>query len=238
MASKSKSKQAEALQLLDDLDSFTPVDAAPSESASNGAGATSSSIPRTSTSSSTRPNTGTNEGETAEALAFLDEIQQKASEPPAGSSRPTTVHGHPISRSGTPTVRKSTERVKLGGGTPSSLLPGASTSSTSLHKQPSSSGDAGVKGASEHNAAQQSSGGGGGGGWGWGSVWSTASAAIQQAKSAVDEQVKYLPQVQIPKNEQARKWSEGVLEYAKNAQLDKLGMGVPVSLFLFKKTDL
>lgn len=235
MASKSKSKQAEALQLLDDLDSFTPVDAAPSESASNGAGATSSSIPRTSTSSSTRPNTGTNEGETAEALAFLDEIQQKASEPPAGSSsRPTTAHGHAISRSGTPTVRKSTERVKLGGGTPSSLLPGASTSSTSLHKQPSSSSDAGIK---EQNAQQSS--GGGGGGWGWGSVWSTASAAIQQAKSAVDEQVKYLPQVQIPKNEQARKWSEGVLEYAKNAQLDKLGMGVPVPLFYFiLTTDL
>jgi hypothetical protein len=50
-------------------------------------------------------------------------------------------------------------------------------------------------------------------------VWSTASAAIQQAKSVVDEQVK-----QLPKNEQARKWGEGVIEYAKTAQLDKLGM--------------
>lgn len=34
----------------------------------------------------------------------------------------------------------------------------------------------------------------------------------------VDEQVK-----QLPKNEQARKWGEGVIEYAKTAQLDKLG---------------
>jgi len=57
-----------------------------------------------------------------------------------------------------------------------------------------------------------------GGGWGWGSVWNSASVALQQAKSAVDEQVKYLP-----KNEQARKWGEGMMEYAKSAQLDKLG---------------
>lgn len=231
MPAKPKSKQAEALQLLDDLDSFTPVDAAPSESASNGAGA---SNPRTSTSSSVKPNSagagsGANEGETAEALAFLDEIQQKASEP---ASRPSsTVHGHGISRSGTPTVRKSTERVKLGGGTPSSLLPGASSSSTSLHKQSSLSttttggGDSGAKGASEQTSPSS------GPGWGWGSVWNTASAAIQQAKSAVDEQVKYLPQVQIPKNEQARKWGEGVIEYAKNAQLDKLGMAPNFSVF-------
>lgn len=223
MSSKSKSKQEEALQLLDDLDSFTPVDAAPSESASNGTGAPTS---RTSTSSNRRQassasanvNTGANGGETAEALAFLDEIQQKASEP---ASRPSSAL-HNISRSGTPTVRKSTERVKLGGGTPTSLLPGASASSTSLHKQVSSSSptasDSGVKKASEQTAPASS-----GGGWGWGSVWSSASAAIQQAKSVVDEQVKHLP-VQIPRNEQARKWGEGVLEYAKNAQLDKLSM--------------
>jgi len=49
-------------------------------------------------------------------------------------------------------------------------------------------------------------------------VWTSASAAIQQAKTVVDEQVKNLP-----KNEQAKKWSEGMIEYAKNAQLEKLG---------------
>lgn len=64
----------------------------------------------------------------------------------------------------------------------------------------------------------QSEASGGSGGWGWGSVWNSASAAIQQAKTVVDEQVKNLP-----KNEQAKKWGEGVMEYAKNAQLEKLG---------------
>jgi hypothetical protein len=205
--SKSKSKQAEALQLLDDLDSFTPIEAPPPDS--NG----SSPIPHTSTPSSRRQDlssnnasTGSNQGETAEALAFLDEIQQRATEP---AGRPS----HSISRSGTPTLRKSTERVRLAGGTSTSLLPGASASATSLHKQLSSSavGDSAAKKASEPT---------GGGGWGWGSVWSSASAAIQQARTVVDEQVKYLPQVN---NEQAKKWREGVIEYAKTAQLDKIG---------------
>lgn len=201
--SKSKSKQAEALQLLDDLDSFTPIEAPPAESASNDG----SPVPRTSTSSTRRQdlspnntNTGSNQGETAEALAFLDEIQQRATEP---AGRPS----HNISRSGTPTLRKSTERVKLGGGT---LLPGASASATSLHRQLSSSA------VGDRKAPESTSGGG----WGWGSVWSSASAAIQQARTVVDEQVKYLPQVN---NEQAKKWREGVMEYAKTAQLDKLG---------------
>jgi hypothetical protein len=68
---------------------------------------------------------------------------------------------------------------------------------------------------------------GAGGGWGsWGNVWSTASAAIQQARTAVDEQVKNLP-ANLPNNEQAKKWSEGVTQgvmgYVKQAQLDKLG---------------
>ena len=51
-----------------------------------------------------------------------------------------------------------------------------------------------------------------GGAWGWGSVWSSASSALQQARSVVDEQVKSLP------TQDAKKWREGVLEYAKSAQ--------------------
>lgn len=161
MTSKAKSKQQEALQFLDDLDSFSPQQQA--------AG---------------------NAGE-AEALAFLDEITQKAAEP----IRTSTSHiERPHSRAGTPTLRKTTERVKLGG------APSASSSTSSLSKP---------KADQPPGAA---------GGWGWGSVWSTASAAIQQAKTVVDEQVKALP-----KNEQARKWGEGVMEYAKAAQLDKIG---------------
>ncbi|KAJ7129998.1 maintenance of telomere capping protein 1 [Mycena crocata] len=186
--SKSKSKQEEALAFLDDLDSFTPPDApattdttAPAQ-AGNAAG-------------------GGGEGE-AEVLAFIDEITQKSAEPTPRSSHLE----RPASRSGTPTVRKSTERVRLGGG-PTSLL--RTPSSSSLRKDAS---------ATPPPAAAATAESGGGGGWGWGTVWSSASAAIQQAKSAVDEQVKYLP-----KNEQARKWGEGMIEYAKTAQLDKLG---------------
>ena len=183
MASK-KSKQEEALQFLDDLDSFAPpTEARPAnKKAQAGSG---------------------NEGEAAEVLAFLDEITQKSTELPARSA---PAH---ISRSGTPTLRKSTERVRLGGGP--SLLPSASSSTTSLNRTLSGDTTRGKEKADLQPAGSSP------GAWGWGSVWSTASAAIQQAKTVVDEQVKHLP-----KNEQARKWGENVMEYAKTAQLDKL----------------
>ena len=170
MASK-KSKQEEALQFLDDLDSFAP----PTEARS--------------TTQKAQAGPGS-EGEAAEVLAFLDEITQKSTELPARSS---ATH---ISRSGTPTLRKGTERVRLGGGTVSN---DSTRGKEKAEPQPA--------GSSQSNS----------GAWGWGSVWSTASAAIQQAKTVVDEQVKHLP-----KNEQARKWGENVMEYAKTAQLDKL----------------
>jgi Family of unknown function (DUF5427) len=191
MASK-KSKQEEALQFLDDLDSFAP---------STEARPTTKNVPAV-------PG---NEGEAAEVLAFLDEITQKSTEPPA---RAAPAH---TSRSGTPTLRKSTERVRLGGGP--SILPSASSSTTSLNRTLSSDSTRGKeKTDSQPATSTQSQDQSSSGAWGWGSVWSTASAAIQQAKTVVDGQVKYLP-----KNEQARKWGENVFEYAKTAQLDKLG---------------
>ncbi|KAJ4476713.1 maintenance of telomere capping protein 1 [Lentinula aciculospora] len=182
-SSKSKTKQEEALQLLDDLDSFTPIESvAPSGSATAPAP----------------------ESET-EVLAFLDEITQKSSEP----TRPTTAYlERPASRTGVSTLRKSTERVKLGG---SSLSAGASTS-------PSRSGTPPTAYRTSSEPASESTISPAAGSWGWGSVWTTASAALQQARTVVDEQVKNLPN-----NEQAKKWSEGVKEYAKTHQLDKLG---------------
>jgi len=56
---------------------------------------------------------------------------------------------------------------------------------------------------------------------GLGSVWSSASAAIQQAKTVVDEGVKNLPQV--TQSDQPRQWREGLIDYVKSAQLDKIG---------------
>lgn len=201
--SKLKSKQEEALAFLDDLDSFTPPPLPPA------------------TTSLPPPPGAAGEGE-AEVLAFIDEITQKSAEPtPRSSQTHREKPTGPGSRSGTPTLRKSTERVRLGaagqGQSTPSLLPKASSSSLRDAKQAS---------FLDSNNSNPAPTGGSGGGWGWGSVWSSASAAIQQAKSAVDEQVKYLP-----KNEQARKWGEGVIEYAKSAQLDKIG-GFNFTLFL------
>lgn len=188
MSSKSKSKQEEALQFLDDLDSLN----APPPLAQGGL--------KSSSGTAAKVPPPAND-EAAEALAFLDEITQKSAELKRSTS---SVHpDKPISRSGTPSLRKSTERVKVGGGSPAPLLPPSSS--------PAPKTDASVPSQPPPN---QSSGG-----WGWGSVWTSASAAIQQARTVVDEQVKNLP-----KNEQAKKWSEGMLEYAKNVQVEKLGI--------------
>lgn len=187
MSAKSKSKQDEVNQLLDDLDSFE-ISPPPGGSAPGGAQA---------------PAAGEEE-----VYAFIDEITQKSSEPP----RSTSSHlERPLSRAGTPSLRKSTERVKLGGGPSSNGVSPALSRTDSPSSRTAATAGTTVTPSPSASAS--------GGGWGWGNVWSTASAAIQQAKVVVDEQVKNLP-----KNEQARKWGEGMLEYAKNAQLDKLSM--------------
>jgi len=203
MSTKSKSKQEEALQILDDLDLLSPDSRAPGIDSA-------APVP---------PPMTTNPGEAAEVLAFLDEITQKSSEP----TRPAaSLADRPLSRSGTPTLRKSTERVKVGGssltGPGTSFVRGVSPSTSSSNLAPVEKQQA----APQHE--RQSSDGG----WGWGNVWSSASTALQQARSVVDEQVKSLP------TQDTKKWKEGVLgyarnaqeraqEYAKSAQLDKLG---------------
>lgn len=199
MSTKSKSKQQEALQILDDLDSLSPD--------SRAAGVDSTAAAATGT-----PPIGATPGEAADVLAFLDEITQKSSEP---TRLAASLLDRPLSRSGTPTLRKSTERVKVSG---SASSRGVSPSLTSSNSSPPD------KPATTPAHERQSSGGG----WGWGSVWTSASSALQQARSVVDEQVKNLP------TQDAKKWREGVLEYAKTAQeraqeyaktaqLDKLG---------------
>ncbi|EPQ60953.1 hypothetical protein GLOTRDRAFT_124693 [Gloeophyllum trabeum ATCC 11539] len=196
MAAKSNSKPEDALQFLDDLDSLP---AAPPPAG----GKTGSAEPA-------------NEGDAAEVLAFLDEITQKSAEPVRTTShieRPASRASNlerPISRAGTPTLRKSTERVKVGA--PSSHLAPAATKGN-----PSGPSETSAPKGETQQTAQ--AGAASGSRWGWGSVWSSASAAIQQAKSVVDEQVKHIPLDQT----QARKWSEGMIEYAKSAQLDKIG---------------
>ncbi|KAI0786052.1 maintenance of telomere capping protein 1 [Abortiporus biennis] len=195
MTSKPKSKQEEALQFLDDLDSFEPPPPP--------AGAEETSTPAP-------PPAGEEE-----VYAFIDEITQKSSEPPRSSSHLE----RPLSRAGTPTVRKSTERVKLGGA-PVPIIPTTGSVSPGLPTAGSTSSRISLQSSRQESPAPTENASGGGS-WGWGSVWSSATTALQQAKTIVDEQVKNLP-----KNEQAKKWSEGVLEFAKTAQLDKIGQDV------------
>lgn len=180
--SKSKSKQQEALQILDDLDSLPEA-----------------SLP-------TRKVRADGEqqeqaGDASEVLAFIDQITQKSSEPTRTTS---AMLERP--RSATP-VRKPTERVKLGG--PSTPAPGSvSQTPSQTHTPPPLS-------IQQEGEPALSGGGWGFGGWGT-SVWSSASAALQQARSVVDEQVKHLP------SDQAKKWREGVLQYAKGADLETI----------------
>ena len=209
MSTKSKSKQQEALQILDDLDSLSPDSRAAGVDSTAAAAAAAAAA-------TTTPPIGATPGEAADVLAFLDEITQKSSRPAA------SLLDRPLSRSGTPTLRKSTERVKVGGSSLTNAGPassrGASPSLTSSNPPPPD------KPAATPAHERQSSGNG----WGWGTVWTSASSALQQAKTAVDEQVKNLP------TQDAKKWREDVLgyaksaqeraqEYAKTAQLDKLG---------------
>ena len=183
------SKQQEALQFLDDLDSLN---------------APSSSKPAPPTvSANAQP---ANE---AEALAFLEEITQKSSEP----TRTTTTLA-PQPRTLTPRTSSRISLRKGADGVSRSSSPAPAAAAHAQFASGSGSPGDGSGGAS----APSDTANGGAGAWGWGSVWSSASAAVKQARSAVDEQVKNLP-----KNEQAKKWSEGMLEYVKNAQLDKLG---------------
>ncbi|TNY23350.1 hypothetical protein DMC30DRAFT_347515 [Rhodotorula diobovata] len=101
---------------------------------------------------------------------------------------------------------------------------------------------------------------GGGGGWGWSSMWSQATTVVQQAshlaqqaRTAAEEQVKTAAAgagaaggiaglgegliKKLGENEQAKKWSEGVMSYAKGAHLDQLGKDLK-STTLRSLTDL
>jgi len=203
MSTKSKSKQQEALQILDDLDSLSPDARQPGAD-------TAAAAPV--------PPVAANPGEAAEVLAFLDEITQKSSEP---TRLAASLVDRPLSRSGTPSLRKSTERVKVG----SSLTNPGSSSGRGVSPSTSSSN---LVPADKQETAPEHERRPSDGGWGWSSVWSNASSALQQARSVVDEQVKNLP------TQDAKKWKEGVIgyaktaqeraqEYAKNAQIEKLG---------------
>lgn len=190
----SKSKAAEALKFLDDLDNLEP--GVPPASASSG------SAPPTSAT--------TNTGDAADVLKFIDEITLKSSEP-RRSVTPAPLE-RPASRASivtpTGTIKKATERVRVGSPAPSS----AGSTAASQRAEPSQTSTTATK-------DNQTEGAGKSGGWGWGSVWTSASAALQQAREVVDERVKHLPN-----QEYASKLREEVLGYVpKNLNREELG---------------
>lgn len=136
-----------------------------------------------------------------QALAELDDLAKTATDSPS-KSRLTAI-GSGISR---PSSR-ATERVSL-----SSLK--AKSAAAAEAATPTRSTTPPATAPTAPTASTSASA------WGWGSVWTSASAAIQQAKTVVDEQVKNLPTV--PQAEQTRQWREGLVGYVKNAQLDKI----------------
>jgi hypothetical protein len=164
----------------------------------------------------------------ADVIAFLDEMAQPA---PARAQ----LLDRPGSRAGTPSLRKSTERVRMG--VPPSMQ-GAAVLTRTVSSAAASDAAASKPATPvvEQPPTQK-------GGWGWGSVWSTASTVVQQARSVVDEQVKNLPAngvLEYAKTaqeyakssaaqaaQQAQGYAQSAQEYAKTAQLDKLGPPPP-----------
>lgn len=136
-----------------------------------------------------------------QALAELDDLAKTATDSPS-KSRLTAI-GSGISR---PSSR-ATERVSL-----SSLKAKSAAAAEAATPTRSTTPPAPAPSAPTASGSAST--------WGWGSVWTSASAAIQQAKTVVDEQVKNLPNV--PQAEQTRQWREGLVGYVKNAQLDKI----------------
>jgi hypothetical protein len=213
---KSKTKAEEALQFLDDLDNLNASATAPpsSSGSSKNLSAKGGGVPVT-VKSNTDPNAN-NAGDPGDVLKFIDEITLKSSEPTAPLERPSSRASLATPQG---TMRRATERVRVGSPAPPSVpAPGsAGSASTTGKAEGSASATPGDTKTEAGEGEQQATSG-----WGWGSVWSSASAAIQQARTAVDEGRKHLP---MPTNEQAMKWREGVLSRVPfdKEQLEKLG---------------
>ncbi|KZS93269.1 hypothetical protein SISNIDRAFT_549661 [Sistotremastrum niveocremeum HHB9708] len=186
---KPSSKQQEALQFLDDLDSISaPI--LPTDSKISSKLSSSTELPSS--------------GQAADVLAFLDEVTQKSSEPTKSAASRITI-SRPSSRASNatpPLLKKTTDHTRASVQPQSATHPPSHAAASSVVNETSNQ--------VPPNPTNTTSS------WGW-SVWSSASAALQQARSVVDDQVKNLPN-----NEHAKKWGEGVMGIVKNVQLDQI----------------
>ena len=172
-------------------------------------------------------------------LDFLDEITQRSSTPtPAikrsaltNSASLANVPGGGLSRSGSRTNILSAVAASRKSG--ESIRSARTTSSNSPASTPLPLPETpGLESTTAPPASVD-------GGWGWGSVWNTASTIVQQARTVAEEQVKTATATAsgvgglgglgeglmkaLGENEQAKKWGEGVREFARTNQLDQLG---------------
>ncbi|GAA6035026.1 hypothetical protein JCM8097_002149 [Rhodosporidiobolus ruineniae] len=193
------------------------------------------------------------------SLGGPDRTLEKKSSIPSGLSRSTsrsnlgavpvrTAQGEAQPRRSTDSARS----VRTAGASPKTAAASAPSASTSA---PAPAPAAPAAAQAEQQQQQQ-----GGGGWGWSSMWTQASSVVQQAshlaaqaKTAAEEQVKAAQSQAaqaggiagiggglikaIGENEQAKKWSEAAVSYAKGAHLDQLGKELKSST-LKSLTDL
>lgn len=179
----------------------------------------------------------TNAEDAQSVLDFLDEITQRSSTPTApvradpALSKKVSVPSS-LSRSGSRTnvLAPSTASTSRRSG---ESVRSTKSASSELASPPQ------VQAAEAVPVAEE-------GGWGWSSVWSQAtnvvqqaSQVVQQARTVAEEQVKTASggaglggigqglMKALGENEQAKKWSEGAMEYARGAHLDQLGASRP-----------
>ncbi|KAK4705176.1 hypothetical protein P7C70_g1041, partial [Phenoliferia sp. Uapishka_3] len=239
-SSRYKMVNDDVLSFLDSLDSYSspskPVPGASTNTAPTNPGAASSS-----TTPSAAPPVASAE-EAQSVLDFLDEITQRSSTPTASvkAAEPnlTKKSSYPGG------LNRSTSGVL-------SRKSGESTRSRTTPEPP----------AQSSTAEPQAEAAPADGGWGWSSVWNQASSVVQQAtviaqqaRNVAEEQVKTAStnaaglaegiggirggvMKALGENEQAKKWSEGVIEYARGAHLDQLGKDLK-SQTLRSLTDL
>ena len=227
------------LDFLDSLDNYSNSPAAPASATAPPPAAADGSVPPVPASAPAKADPY-NVEDAQSVLDFLDEITQRSSTPtPAikrsaltSSASLSNVPGGGLSRSGSRTNILSTVAASRKSG--ESIRSARTTSNNSPASTPLPLPE--TPGVAESTAAPAASTDGG---WGWGSVWNSATTIVQQARTVAEEQVKTATATAsnvgglgglgeglmkaLGENEQAKKWGEGVREFARTNQLDQLG---------------
>ena len=206
------------LQFLDDLDSFSPT---PGQAATAGP---SSAEP---TAASHAPD---NPAEAQSVLDFLDELTQRSATPVA----PVPPRASLDRKNSRGSLRANTPNAGTASSQSNSPAVGLSSRPTSglgiRAEQASPISPAVASSSAQHEADSPAAAAGGAGAWGWSSVWSSASNVMKQAREVAEENLAKtgvnLPQsvlaISNSQQENAKKWTEGVLGMVKGVDVEKL----------------